>query len=61
MDEAVKKYGKPEIINSDQGEPVYFEPLDRKYGKPRHKDQYGRQRQGYGQCLYRALLQDDKV
>jgi putative transposase len=44
LEEALERFGPPEIFNTDQGRAVHLRGVHRRAQGTRHRDQYGRQR-----------------
>ena len=56
LNEAIHKFGPPEIMNTDQGSPVHILRLDRPAEAGQDQDLHGRQSPLSGQHLHRAPL-----
>ena len=56
LEEALARFGKPDIFNSDQGQPVHQRRLHRHARTSRHSNLDGRTRALDGQRLYRAAV-----
>lgn len=59
LKEAMRRHGKPEIMNT--GQPVFINRLHQDAERRRHPDQHGRQGRVAGQCLCRTALADDQT
>jgi len=60
LNEALEKYGQPEIFNTDQGSQYTSEEFTGIL-KSKQINQHGRERPGLGQCLCRAALENRKT
>ena len=61
VEEALGRYGAPEIFNTDQGSPVHQHGLHQGAARQRDRDQHGWQRIVARQRLRRAALAIDQV
>ena len=52
LEEAIAKYGRPEIFNTDSGQSVHKPGVCGGIEERGHKDQYGRKEKLDGQCVY---------
>ncbi len=56
LKDALARFGKPEIFNTDQGSQVHQQHLHRRSARGRDQDQHGWSGALDGQCLHRAAL-----
>ena len=55
LEDAIERYGTPDIVNTDQGQAVYRQALVRQPAKARHPPKHGRMRALQGQHMDRAV------
>ncbi len=58
LEEAMARYGTPDIFNTESGQPVHFAGLHRRATGGRSENQHGWQGALDGQCLHRAPAGD---
>ncbi|MFK4532126.1 transposase InsO family protein [Bradyrhizobium ottawaense] len=56
LEEALARFGRPEIFNTDQGSPIHQRRLHRHAGRHRRQDLDGRSRALDGQRVHRAAV-----
>ena len=61
LEEALARHGKPEIFNTDQGEPVHQPGVHRRVDRERHRHQHGRQGLLARQCLRRTPVANRQI
>ena len=61
LEDALARYGKPEIFNTDQGQPIHRLGLHRRADQGRRAHLDGRARTLDGQCVHRARLALAKI
>ena len=60
VEEAIGRYGCPEIFNSDS-KPVHIDRVNAAPERSKHRDQHGRPRRLEGQCLCRASVAVNQI
>ena len=61
LSEALARHGRPEIMNTDQGQPVHLRRLSHGLAGRQDCDQHGRQGRVARQCLCRTARADDQI
>ncbi len=61
LQEALRRFGTPQIFNTDQGVPVHLRGVHRRAQGPWHRDQHGRQGPLGGQRVRRAAVAQRQV
>ena len=61
LEEALQKYGTPDIFNTDQGSQFTSYEFTNYSYKQQHQDQHGRQWPVEGQYIYRASLENCQI